>query len=113
LGGRELAAILGAALAARLQRIPVVIDGFVCTAALAPLAKLRIDGLAHAVAAHVSAEVAHRALLDELGLKPLVDFGMRLGEASGAALAALILRAAVACHTGMATFAEAAVSGKL
>jgi len=113
LGGRELAAILGAALAARLQRIPVVVDGFVCTAALAPLAKLRIDGLAHAVAAHVSAEVAHRALLDELGLKPLVDFGMRLGEASGAALAALILRAAVACHTGMATFAEAAVSGKL
>ena len=113
LGGRELAAILGAALAARRQRIPVLIDGFVCTAALAPLARLRTDGLAHAAAAHVSAEAAHRALLDELGLKPLVDLRMRLGEASGAAVAALILRAAVACHTGMATFAEAGVADKL
>jgi nicotinate-nucleotide--dimethylbenzimidazole phosphoribosyltransferase len=74
---------------------------------------LRADGLAHAVAAHVSAEAAHRTLLDELGLKPLVDLGMRLGEASGAAVGALILRAAVACHTGMATFAEAGVSDKL
>ena len=113
LGGRELAAILGAALAARRQRIPVLIDGFVCTAALAPLARLRTDALAHAVAAHVSAEAAHQALLDELGLKPLVDLGMRLGEASGAAVAALILRAALACHTGMATFAQAGVSDKL
>jgi nicotinate-nucleotide--dimethylbenzimidazole phosphoribosyltransferase len=113
LGGRELAAILGAALAARQKRIPVLIDGFVCTAALAPLARLRTDGLAHAVAGHLSAEAAHRALLDELGLKPLVELGMRLGEASGAAVAALILRAAVACHTGMATFAEAGVSDKL
>jgi nicotinate-nucleotide--dimethylbenzimidazole phosphoribosyltransferase len=113
LGGRELAAILGATLAARRQRIPVLIDGFVCTAAVAPLASLRSDGLAHALAAHVSAEAAHRALLDELGMKPLADLGMRLGEASGAAVAALILRAAVACHAGMATFAEAGVSGKL
>ena len=110
LGGRELAAMLGAALAARRQRIPVLIDGFVCTAALAPLGRLRTDGLAHAMAAHVSAEAAHRVLLDELGLKPLVDLGMRLGEASGAAIAALIVRAALACHTGMATFAEAGVS---
>ena len=113
LGGRELAAILGAALAARRQRIPVLIDGFVCTAALAPLAKLGANGLAHAVAAHVSAEAAHRTLLEELGLKPLIDLGMRLGEASGAAVAALILRAAVACHAGMTTFAEAGVSDKL
>ena len=112
LGGRELAALLGAALAARRRRIPILIDGFVCTAALAPLALLRADGLAHAMAAHVSAEDAHRALLDLLGLKPLVDLGMRLGEASGAAVGALILRAAVACHAGMATFAEAGVSGK-
>ena len=113
LGGRELAAIMGAALAARRQRIPVLVDGFVATAALAPLKVLRPDGLAHVVAAHVSAEAAHRALLDELGLKPLLDLGMRLGEASGAAVGALILRAAVACHAGMATFAEAGVSGKL
>jgi nicotinate-nucleotide--dimethylbenzimidazole phosphoribosyltransferase len=113
LGGRELAAILGAALAARRQRIPVVIDGFVCTAAVAPLAKLKPDGLAHAVAGHVSAEAGHRALLDELDMKPLLDLNMRLGEASGAAVAAQVLRAALACHTGMATFADAGVSGKL
>jgi nicotinate-nucleotide--dimethylbenzimidazole phosphoribosyltransferase len=112
LGGRELAAILGAVLAARRQSIPVVLDGFVCTAAAAPLAKLRTDMLAHALAAHVSAEAGHRMLLDELHLEPLLDLHMRLGEASGAALAVLILRAALACHTGMATFAEAGVSDK-
>ena len=87
LGGRELAAILGATLAARRQRIPVLLDGFVCTAAVAPLAKLRADTLAHAQAGHVSAEAGHRMLLEELGLHPLVDLNMRLGEASGAAVA--------------------------
>jgi nicotinate-nucleotide--dimethylbenzimidazole phosphoribosyltransferase len=112
LGGRELAAILGATLAARRRRIPVVLDGFVCTAAVAPLVKLRADTLAHALASHVSAEAGHRLLLDELRLRPLLDLDMRLGEASGAALAVLVLRAALACHTGMATFAEAGVSDK-
>jgi nicotinate-nucleotide--dimethylbenzimidazole phosphoribosyltransferase len=112
LGGRELAAILGAALAARRANIPVILDGFVCTAAVAPLYKLRADTLAHALAGHVSAEAGHRALLEELKLKPLLDLNMRLGEASGAAAALLLLRAALACHTGMATFAEAGVSDK-
>jgi nicotinate-nucleotide--dimethylbenzimidazole phosphoribosyltransferase len=112
LGGRELAAILGATLAARIGRIPVLLDGFVSTAAAAPLAKLRPDALDHALAGHVSAEAAHRALLAELKLAPLLDLGMRLGEASGATLAVPILRAALACHTGMATFAEAGVAGK-
>jgi nicotinate-nucleotide--dimethylbenzimidazole phosphoribosyltransferase len=112
LGGRELAAILGATLAARRQNIPVILDGFVSTAAAAPLYKLRADTLAHALAGHVSAEAGHRALLDELNLKPILDLNMRLGEASGAATALLILRAALACHTGMATFAEAGVSDK-
>ena len=112
LGGRELAAILGACLAARRQRIPVLLDGFVCTAAVAPLAKLRADTLAHTQAGHVSAEAGHRMLLEELGLVPLLDLNMRLGEASGAAVALNILRAALACHTGMATFAEAGVSDK-
>jgi nicotinate-nucleotide--dimethylbenzimidazole phosphoribosyltransferase len=112
LGGRELAAILGATLAARRQRIPVLLDGFVCTAAVAPLAKLRSDTLAHAQAGHVSAEAGHRMLLEELSLVPLVNLNMRLGEASGAAVALLLLRAALACHTGMATFAEAGVSDK-
>jgi nicotinate-nucleotide--dimethylbenzimidazole phosphoribosyltransferase len=112
LGGRELAAILGATLAARRQNIPVILDGFVSTAAVAPLYKLRTDTLAHALAGHVSAEAGHRALLEELNLKPILDLNMRLGEASGAATALLILRAALACHTGMATFAEAGVSDK-
>jgi nicotinate-nucleotide--dimethylbenzimidazole phosphoribosyltransferase len=112
LGGHELAAILGATLAARRQRVPVLLDGFVSTAAAAPLVKLRADALDHALAGHVSAEAGHRALLDKLGLAPLLDLGMRLGEGSGAAVAVLVLRAALACHTGMATFAEAGVSDK-
>jgi nicotinate-nucleotide--dimethylbenzimidazole phosphoribosyltransferase len=112
LGGRELAAILGATLAARQKSIPVLLDGFVSTAAAAPLVKLRDDALDHALAGHVSAEAGHRALLQELGLVPLLDLDMRLGEASGAAVAVLVLRAALACHLGMATFAEAGVSDK-
>jgi nicotinate-nucleotide--dimethylbenzimidazole phosphoribosyltransferase len=112
LGGRELAAMLGAALAARHRSIPVLLDGFVCAAAVAPLVRLRPGALDHTLAAHVSAEAAHRALLQELGLTPLLDLGMRLGEGSGAALAVSILRAALACHTGMATFAEAGVANK-
>ena len=90
----------------------MLLDGFVCTAAVAPLCKLRTDALAHALAGHVSAEAGHRALLDALKLKPLLDLDMRLGEGSGAALAVSILRAALACHTGMATFAEAGVANK-
>lgn len=109
-GGRELAAIFGAVLAARHHRIPVLLDGFVCTAAAAPLAKLAPGGLAHAIAAHVSAEAGHRELLARLALTPLFDFSMRLGEASGACLAVNILRSALACHSGMASFTEAGVS---
>ncbi len=112
LGGRELAAILGAVLAARHARIPVLLDGFVSTAAAAPLARLSPGGLDHAVIAHASAEAGHRKLAEALGKEPLLDLGMRLGEASGAAVAVPILRAAVACHGGMATFAEAGVDGK-
>ncbi len=111
-GGRELAAIFGATLAARHHGIPVLLDGFVCTAAAAPLARLAEGGLSHTQAAHVSAEAGHRQLLQTLQLVPLLDLGMRLGEASGAALAINILRGAIACHNGMATFAEASVSGK-
>jgi len=112
LGGRELAAILGAALAARRQRIPVLLDGFVSTAAVAPFKKLDAHALDHALAGHVSAEAGHRVLLCELGLAPLLDLDMRLGEGSGATVAVLVVRAALACHVGMATFAEAEVSDK-
>ncbi|HET9147528.1 MAG TPA: nicotinate-nucleotide--dimethylbenzimidazole phosphoribosyltransferase [Acetobacteraceae bacterium] len=111
-GGRELAAILGAVLAARNQNIPVLLDGFVCTAAAAPLARLAPGALDHAIVAHVSAEAGHRRLVDMLGLAPLLDLGMRLGEASGAALAVPMLRAALACHSGMASFAEAGVDDR-
>src|SRR6266540_1988061 len=112
LGGRELAAILGATLAARHRRIPVLLDGFVCVAAVAPLMKLRADALDHAMAAHVSAEAAHRMLLTELRLDPLLDIGMRLGEGTGAAIAVSVLRAALACYAGMATFSEAGGANK-
>jgi nicotinate-nucleotide--dimethylbenzimidazole phosphoribosyltransferase len=112
MGGRELAAIAGAVLAARQRQIPVLLDGFVATAAVLPLARLDMRVLDHCRAGHVSAEAGHRALLNELQLDPLLDLGMRLGEASGAGVAILLLRAALACHNGMATFAEAGVSGR-
>jgi nicotinate-nucleotide--dimethylbenzimidazole phosphoribosyltransferase len=112
LGGRELAAMAGAILGARINHVPVLIDGYVATAAAAILYKANPKALDHCMAAHVSAEPAHRALLAKLGMKPLLDLGMRLGEASGAALAAGIVRAAVNCHNGMATFASAGVSDK-
>jgi nicotinate-nucleotide--dimethylbenzimidazole phosphoribosyltransferase len=112
LGGRELAAILGAVLAARSRRIPVILDGFACTAAAAPLARVAPGALDHAIIAHVSAEAGHRALAELLGMRPLLDFGMRLGEGSAAALVIPLLRAAIACHAGMATFAEAAVDDR-
>src|SRR5262249_17513340 len=106
-GGRELAAILGATLAARHRRIPGLLVGCVCAAAAAPLAKLHPGGLEHAMAAHVSAEAGHRLLLEQLALRPLLDLDMRLGEGSGTAVAVLLLRAALACHLGMATFGQA------
>jgi len=111
-GGRELAAMLGAVLRARLERIPVLLDGFVATAAASPLALLAADGLAHALVSHRSAEAGHGALVEALGQVPLLDLGLRLGEASGAALAVPLLRAACACHAGMASFDTAGVSNR-
>jgi nicotinate-nucleotide--dimethylbenzimidazole phosphoribosyltransferase len=112
LGGREIAAMAGAVLAARLQRIPVIIDGYVATAAAAVLKAMRADALDHCLAGHLSAEPAHRKLLARLEMTPLLDFGMRLGEGSGAAMAAGIVKAAADLHNGMATFASAGVSNK-
>lgn len=112
LGGRELVAIAGAILKARLHKIPVMLDGFISTAAAACLEATQPGALDHCQIAHASAEKGHWRLLDHLNKKPLLDLGMRLGEASGAALAVGIIQAAVSCHTGMATFDEAGVSGK-
>ncbi len=111
LGGRELAAMAGAIAAARAYRIPAILDGFICTAAAATLAKTVSGALDHTVAGHLSAEGAHRKLLDAIEKEPLLQLGLRLGEGSGAALAIGILQGAVACHSGMATFAEAGVAG--
>jgi len=112
MGGRELAAIAGSVLAARSRSIPVLLDGFVATAAVLPLTRLSPNALDHCRAGHVSAEAGHRVLLAELKLEPLLDLGMRLGEASGAGTAILLLRTALACHNGMATFTEAGVSDR-
>jgi nicotinate-nucleotide--dimethylbenzimidazole phosphoribosyltransferase len=110
LGGREIAAIAGAILAARLRRIPVLLDGFVVTAAAAVLHAIDPRALDHCRAAHRSAEPAHDRVLTRLGLVPLLSLGLRLGEGTGAALAVPLLKAAIACHRGMATFAEAGVA---
>jgi nicotinate-nucleotide--dimethylbenzimidazole phosphoribosyltransferase len=112
LGGRELAAIAGAIIAARRARVAVVLDGYASTAAAAVLFAADPRALDHCIVAHRSAEQGHARLLEKLNKRPLLDLGMRLGEASGATLAIAILKAAVACHCGMATFAEAGVSGK-
>ena len=112
LGGREIAAMAGAILAARLERVPVVLDGYVVCAAAAVLHRLDPATLDHCIAGHLSAEGAHAVVLEKLGKKPLLQLGMRLGEGSGAALAMGIIKAALACHTRMATFAGAGVANK-
>ncbi|KIN73140.1 nicotinate-nucleotide--dimethylbenzimidazole phosphoribosyltransferase [Sulfitobacter guttiformis] len=111
LGGRELAAMAGAIARARSLRIPVILDGFICTAAAACLAHTHISALDHCLAGHLSSEGGHDRLLAALNKSPLLSLGLRLGEASGGALAIQIVKAALECHSGMATFAEAGVSG--
>ncbi len=110
-GGREIAAMAGAILAARHDRIPVIIDGFVVTAAAAVLQAMDATALDHCLMAHKSAEPAHIKVIERLNKTPLLDLGMRLGEGTGAAIAATIVRTAAQIHTGMATFDEAGVSG--
>ncbi|YBV97211.1 nicotinate-nucleotide--dimethylbenzimidazole phosphoribosyltransferase [Phyllobacteriaceae bacterium JZ32] len=112
LGGREIAAMAGAILAARMEKVPVIIDGYVATSAAAILHAANPAAIDHCLFGHVSAEPGHRKVLEKLGKKPLLDLGMRLGEGTGAALAAGIVKAAALCHTGMATFEQAGVSGK-
>ncbi len=112
IGGREIAAMVGAILAARHQNVPVVLDGFVTTAAAAIVWQMNPTAIDHCIFSHCSAEPAHARVLAKMGKKALLDLGMRLGEGTGAALAASIVRAAAACHAGMATFAEAGVSNK-
>ena len=110
LGGRELAAIAGAIARARSEMIPVILDGFICTAAASVLEKAAPGALDHAVAGHVSGEIAHGRLLAAIGKQPLLALDMRLGEGSGGALAINVLKSAIACHSGMSTFSEAGVT---
>ena len=112
LGGREIAAMAGAILAARMERIPVIIDGYVATAAAAVLQAANPAALDHCIVGHTSAEPGHVKLVERLGKEPLLSLGMRLGEGTGAALAAGIVKAAAQCHSGMATFEQAGVSDK-
>lgn len=111
-GGREIAAMLGALIAARHQKVPVIVDGFVATAAAAIAYAVNPESIEHCLFAHVSAESGHARALAAMGRKPLLDLGMRLGEGSGAALAAVLAKTALHLHNNMATFESAAVSGK-
>ena len=111
LGGREFAAIAGATLAARHARVPVLLDGLACTTAAAILHVVNENALDHCLVAHNSVEPGHARLLEKISQQPLLDFSLRLGEGSGAALAASMVRAAAAVHNGMATYASAGVSG--
>ena len=110
LGGLELAAIAGAILAARLAKVPVVLDGFACTVAAAILYAIKPCTIDHCLVSHCSVEPGHKKLLGKINKESLLDLGMRLGEGSGATLALGIIRAAIACHLGMATFEDAGVS---
>lgn len=106
LGGAELVAIAGAVVEARLRSIPVILDGFVVTAAVAPLEVARPGALDHCLAGHRSGELGHQLLLEKLGMSPLLDLGLRLGEGTGALAAVPLVKLAAACVTQVATFEE-------
>lgn len=110
-GGFEIATLVGAVLQAADERRVVVVDGFVSTAALLVAERLRPGAVDAAVASHLSPEPGHAVQLEALGLTPLLDLGLRLGEASGAVLAWPLLRSACAVLGQMATFGTAGVSG--
>jgi nicotinate-nucleotide--dimethylbenzimidazole phosphoribosyltransferase len=105
-GGAELVAIAGAAYEARIRSIPVLLDGFVVTSACAVLETAAPGAIAHVFAGHCSAEPGHRLLLEKLGLEPILDLGLRLGEGSGALAAVPLVSLAARCVTDVATFEE-------
>jgi nicotinate-nucleotide--dimethylbenzimidazole phosphoribosyltransferase len=112
-GGYEIAMLVGAFLGAAARRLVIVVDGFTVTVAAALAARIDGNVLGYCIFGHCSAEHAHRALLARLQAEPVLDLGMRLGEASGAALALPVIRAAVDLFTQMATFEGAGVSEKV
>lgn len=112
-GGLEIAALAGACVAAAQARIPVLVDGFIVTAAALAATRLNPSCGAWLIYSHRSSEEGHRLILDALGAEPLLDLKMRLGEGSGAAVALSVVRLACALHAEMATFAEAGISGSV
>ena len=107
-----MAAIVGSIIAARLLRIPVLLDGFICPSAAATLTIFNKTILDHCLISHISSEPGHSGVLSFLNKEPILNLNLRLGEGSGAAVASLILRSSLAIHNGMATFSEAGLSGK-
>ncbi len=107
LGGREIAAIAGAIIAARIERIPVLLDGYVAASAAALLYALNPNTIDHCMAASVSPHAGHRALLAKIGKTPLLDLGLDLEDGTGGALAVGIVKAALAAHRDMATRTQA------
>ncbi len=105
-GGAELTAMAAACVAARLRSIPVLLDGYVTTAAVLPLHAAAPGALDHCIVGHCSQEPGHRRLLDHLGMSPLLDLGMRLGEGSGAMAAVPLVRMACAAVVEVPTFGE-------
>ena len=112
-GGFEIAALTGAYLCAAQNGVPVLVDGFITSVAALVAVHINPGVRDWLLFAHTSAEPGHQRVLDALDAKPLLQLGMRLGEGSGAAVALPLLRMACALHNGMATFSEAAVSGKI
>ena len=112
-GGKEIAAIAGSVISARMKSIPVLLDGFITTAAASTLISFEKNILDHCLVSHLSAEPGHARLLNYLKKEPILDLNLRLGEGSGAAIASLILKAALATHNGMSTFDNAKVSKKI
>jgi nicotinate-nucleotide--dimethylbenzimidazole phosphoribosyltransferase len=111
LGGLEIAAMAGLYTEAARNGVPVLLDGYISAAAALAAVRLEAGTLPWMLASHRSAERGHSVALQALGLDPLVDLGMRLGEGSGAALTLPIIKAALALHRNMATFAQAGVDG--
>jgi nicotinate-nucleotide--dimethylbenzimidazole phosphoribosyltransferase len=105
-GGAEHTAMAAACMRARRHRITVVLDGFVATSAVLPLYAVDATALDHCLAGHLSGEPGHRRLLDHVGIAPLLDLGMRLGEGTGAMAAVPIIRMACAGVVEVPTFAE-------
>ena len=112
-GGRELSAIVGSIISARLKSIPVLLDGFICSAAASSLIVFDKMILDHCLISHQSSEPGHSGVISHLKKKPILNLNMRLGEGSGAVVASLIIRAALTTHNKMSTFSEAGISKKI